>query len=177
MCVAGAALRLLSLLQFHEDVEMKQSILRTLSELTNTTTANALLEAKVLKICLDFISNEQSQIGLVLSAMRVLVNLASAPSSSVVMVNEVMPILFTAFAGPFSSSIQLLQMIAACVANLAHHRRCVALLCKTKVPHTLCDLGTLPFYSFILVCFRILIFLHLHPQFVCTRNRQKSFIV
>jgi hypothetical protein len=59
LCTAGAAPRLLALLPYHGgDVELRQAILRTLSELTNTTTAPALLDAGVLATCLDIVGNE-----------------------------------------------------------------------------------------------------------------------
>ena len=94
--------------------------------------------------CLRIVGSERKSAPLVLAAMRVLVNLASAPPVAVQMAKEAMPVLFGALGdgAAFNSSLQLLHLVAACVSNLAHHRRCVAALCRARVPHSLCDLGT-----------------------------------
>jgi hypothetical protein len=97
----------------------------------------------------------------VLSAVRVLVNLASAPPAATTLARDVCPVLMaalgavdessgvaaTAAVTAFQRSVPLLQLVAAFVANLAHHRRCIPELLKHRVCGPLivwmfgCDFG------------------------------------
>jgi hypothetical protein len=84
---------------------------------------------------------------LVLSAVRVLVNLASAPPAATTLARDVCPVLMAALGAvdessgvaasaavtAFQRSVPLLQLVAAFVANLAHHRRCIPELLKHRV--------------------------------------------
>jgi hypothetical protein len=84
---------------------------------------------------------------LVLSAIRVLVNLASAPPAATTLARDVCPVLMAALgasdesggvaasaaSAAFQRSVPLLQLVTAFVANLAHHRRCIPELLKHRV--------------------------------------------